>query len=488
MYPELSHMKQSSIAEYFDKLGQVASRFLLLVSLACCMACLHPQRCTAQQVNSMRDVIPPSPDAAALGKYGLYPVTLSNGLVGIDIPIYTIKTNTLEMPISLSYHASGIKVDEVASCVGLGWSLNAGGVITRVVRDRPDARFGIAAPVHDKAFYEAFTTTTVYSELDYVAGGIEGIDVDTESDIYYYNVNGLTGSFRYDTQGNLVQLPLSNNKISFNHEQDKFTLTATDGTVYTFSDREVGIQGAMENMIVDPFTTSWYLSKIVTADGEELFFTYQEDTTIYNDWNEGIVNRECADGFVTETAYDCSDGSGNGAEKTYSRVETRMTKVLKSISFPGGTVNFSISADRQDRRKCRLLGMSISNRAGRLIRSVSFEHSYFWTGSAGGGPLRSRLKLDAVQVGAERYAFAYNTRQLPEYYAPNGQTGSISNYAQDYWGYYNAANNSNFNTHVPPTPATPIYPLANRAVNEDAAQACILKKITYPTGCTSEFK
>jgi YD repeat-containing protein len=478
-------MKQYPIVLFILQLGRLAQRNLFVAFLAICAVCTMYTSAVAQTVNKMRDVIPPSPDAAALGKYGLYPVTLSNGLVGIDIPIYTIKTNTLEMPISVSYHASGIKVDEVASVVGLGWSLNAGGVITRVVRDRPDARFGIIAPVHDKAFYDAFTNSIVYSELDYIAGGVQGIDVDTESDIYYYNVNGLTGSFRYDTQGNLVQLPLSNNKIAFNYEQDEFTLTATDGTVYTFSDRERGTQGAVDNMIVDPFTTSWYLTRILTADGEALLFTYQDDATIYNVWSEGIINRECADGFTL--GEDCSQGSGNGAEKTYSRVETRLTKVLKSISFPGGAINFSISADRLDRRKYRVLGMSISNRAGRLVRSVSFEQSYFWTGSAGGGPLRSRLKLDAVQVGAERYAFAYNTRQLPEYYEPNGISGSISNYAQDYWGYYNAAGNSNFNTMVPPSPATPIFPLANRAINEDAAQACILKKITYPTGGTTEF-
>jgi YD repeat-containing protein len=445
------------------------------------MTWLRPERCAAQQVNTMRDVVPPSPDAAALGKYGLYPVSLSNGLVAIDIPIYTIKTNTLEMPIKLSYHASGIKVDEVASWVGLGWSMNASGVITRVVRDRPDRRFGIIAPVRGKAFYQAFTSSIVYSELDYVAGGVSGIDVDTESDIYYYNVNGLMGSFRYTTDGDLVQLPLSNNKITFNYERDEFTLTATDGTVYTFSDKERGIQGAVDNMIVDPFTTSWYLSKIVTADGEELFFTYQDDTTIYDEWSEGIINRECVAGFIV--GWDCSDGSGNGAEMTYSRVETKMTKVLESISFPGGSINFSISPDRRDRRKYRLVGMGIRNANRETVKYVSFEQSYFFTAGSNG----SRLKLDAVKVGAERYAFEYNPRKLPTYYGEDGPGGPWGNYAQDYWGYYNAANNSNFNTFVPPTPATPIFPLANRAVNEEAAQACILTKITYPTGGTSEF-
>jgi hypothetical protein len=89
--------------------------------------------------------IPPSPDAAALGKYEQYPVALYNGLVKIEIPIHTIKLPLFSLPISLSYHASGIKVDDISSPTGLGWVLNAGGLITRTVKGRPDLSFGSSA-------------------------------------------------------------------------------------------------------------------------------------------------------------------------------------------------------------------------------------------------------------------------------------------------------------------------------------------------------
>jgi len=42
------------------------------------------------------------------------------------------------VPVSLSYHASGIRVQETAGWAGLGWALNAGGVITRTVQGAPD--------------------------------------------------------------------------------------------------------------------------------------------------------------------------------------------------------------------------------------------------------------------------------------------------------------------------------------------------------------
>ncbi len=81
----------------------------------------------------IRAVIPPAPTAAALGAYAEYPSDGFSGVPGISVPLYELKLNGFTLPISLSYNASGIKVGEVASWVGLGWSLNAGGVITRSV-------------------------------------------------------------------------------------------------------------------------------------------------------------------------------------------------------------------------------------------------------------------------------------------------------------------------------------------------------------------
>ena len=79
-----------------------------------------------------------SPDAASLGKYGEFPVNNYTGLPSISIPLYSVQSGEIGLPISINYHAGGIKVEEMASWVGLGWSLNAGGVITRSVRGIAD--------------------------------------------------------------------------------------------------------------------------------------------------------------------------------------------------------------------------------------------------------------------------------------------------------------------------------------------------------------
>src|SRR5688572_27352866 len=88
-----------------------------------------------------------SPTAASLGKYGDIPVGYHTGLPSISIPIHTVAEGPLQLPISLSYHAGGLKVMEAASFVGAGWSLNAGGVITRSVNGAPDDR-GFGATSH----------------------------------------------------------------------------------------------------------------------------------------------------------------------------------------------------------------------------------------------------------------------------------------------------------------------------------------------------
>ena len=54
--------------------------------------------------------IPPSPTAASLGIYGAVPVGHYTGIPQIEIPLYEIKCGSLTIPISLSYHASGIRV------------------------------------------------------------------------------------------------------------------------------------------------------------------------------------------------------------------------------------------------------------------------------------------------------------------------------------------------------------------------------------------
>ncbi len=70
---------------------------------------------------------PPSPNASALLRYANVPVDEHTGIPSVVLPIDQLAGKKLSVPITLSYHASGNKVQDVASNVGLGFVLNAGG-------------------------------------------------------------------------------------------------------------------------------------------------------------------------------------------------------------------------------------------------------------------------------------------------------------------------------------------------------------------------
>ncbi len=109
---------------------------LFVVVFSTIFICAYAQDTT----NTIGHVSIASPTAASLGKFGDVPVSYNTGIPNISIPIYTVQSGSLSLPIGLSYHAGGLKVQEGASWVGAGWALNAGGVITRTVIGGPDDR------------------------------------------------------------------------------------------------------------------------------------------------------------------------------------------------------------------------------------------------------------------------------------------------------------------------------------------------------------
>lgn len=159
------------------------------------------------------DVTPPSTEAASLAKYGDYQVSYFTGLTQTNIPIYNIRVGTLDLPISISYHGAGVKVDDVSSWVGVNWSLNAGGMISRTVVGLPDERIqgflyrnrnnlGLAASYNsanqnDFVFFNQVTNS----------------EVDTEPDIFYFNFGPYSGKFFFDEYGKFQSIPASSLKL-----------------------------------------------------------------------------------------------------------------------------------------------------------------------------------------------------------------------------------------------------------------------------------
>lgn len=221
-----------------------------------------------QQSYNIEKVVPPSPTAAALGAYGDVPVSYYTGQANISIPLYQIKTSQHELGIDLSYN-SNIRVNQDASWVGLGWSLNAGGVITRSVRgnDDFDNNIGIAQGYYyapplpqpdynpeddpmDTSIYKTLEVNDGYKhisanvlnpEAKYIQDALEG-RIDTEPDIFYYNFAGYSGSFVIGKQADGSIIFQKNAKDELKIEIDlnntdfgSWTITTPEGYIYHFA-------------------------------------------------------------------------------------------------------------------------------------------------------------------------------------------------------------------------------------------------------------
>jgi YD repeat-containing protein len=148
--------------------------------------------------NTSRDFIPASPRVASLGIFGQIPIGNFTGTAQINIPIYEIKYKELSVPLSISYHASGNKPDGFPGPVGLGWSMQAGGVISRRINGLSDTEMGydddvgevLVMNLRDDSSWENLSSFS--SNLEQMRLRFEN---DPNPDEYTFNINGQTGKF-----------------------------------------------------------------------------------------------------------------------------------------------------------------------------------------------------------------------------------------------------------------------------------------------------
>src|SRR5690606_2470592 len=108
------------------------------------------------------------------------------GVPSISIPIGTISDGPLSVPISLNYHAGGNKLGDIASWVGLGWSLDAGGMISRSVVGYEDDK------AQNKGYIANEYNINSHPEI---LSFLFSNNYDTEADIYSLTAAGISCKF-----------------------------------------------------------------------------------------------------------------------------------------------------------------------------------------------------------------------------------------------------------------------------------------------------
>lgn len=435
-------------------------------------------------------IIGPSPEAAAFQRYGEIPVDYSTGVPRIEIPIHTITSRKLQLPVTISYHASGIKVNDISSTSGLGWVLNAGGIVTRTILGEPDdhgfkAVFKTKAEKESSAANEAANIFGQKVETDY--------DVrDRLSDRFYFQLpNGKSGTFRYrfdtghsrvaDTDEMIlvcnspVKIQKLRHPTSYKPLIEGFIITDEDGTKYYFDVKECSDKPD------EWVRSSWYLSKIVSADNQdEIVFTYKNYRnefghlyythslnwfTVNSDFGMGDCNNISPPSVTAQSSYD----------GTVER--TSCIPLLDKISSATTEMVIGYANDRQDGPTYRIGSISVFDKlSGVEEKRISFQQSYF-----GNTPASKRLKLDGVTINnssslPERYFFEYYGGTLPEYPFKAGSEV----FAEDYWGYANGGGGFIPGQYLR-TDESSIYK-GYRHPNPFISRAGMLNAVHYPTG------
>jgi len=462
----------------------------LLVACILCLLIIPTFSRGQDQYPELINVSPQSPDAAILGKFGNIPVGYSTGTPNISIPIYEIKIGKIDLPVSLDYHAGGIRVDDIASSVGIGWALNAGGIISRQLKGFPDENGG---------YLTAPSETAIFKDPGHYYQYLYGANADYEPDIFSYSIQGGSGKFEFNKDGSVFQIPVSDNRIQYipstQSTPTSFTITDPNGVVYVFDQPEV----ITMTTAVLTYTSAWRLSKIIDQTTRDtVFLTY--DTGAGSELDHDDIATFINTPNNTEGGYGFST-TNTMLSTTASGISHSTEFFLNAITWRGGKILFQNATDRIDRVGEKRLSEAdlYSNVNGVLqpLKSVKLFQSYFFYNSTknleypytDSDPRNYRLRLDSVVTyGANGIGQPQSYRMT---YDPSLMTSREST-GQDNWGFNNGQFN---NASLLPVEEVQDYlgsvytvGSANRSPDSVFMKACSLQSIQYPTGGSSVFE
>ncbi|MCC8409340.1 hypothetical protein LJ707_10385 [Mucilaginibacter sp. UR6-1] len=475
----------------------------LLIFIAAVLCSINSYSQSTAELTAPR-ITPPPPEAAQLGKYGQMPIDKNSGLPQINIPLYDIKTSRFSIPVSLSYHASGIKVDEMATWVGTGWSLNAGGVITRSIVNMADETHYLGDTLLTRA--EIISSNNMY----YLKSAILNVPMhDTQPDNFFYNFVNQSGAFVFGKDRKPLLTPYRPVKISYNlipNTPGTFTALDENGNIYNFKDTERTVSSISETL---SGTSSWYLTEMISADkSDTVKFVYDNTSASFPMYSFGF-SQVYGPNFAGASGGCNTSGAGSILQPLQGSTTQRATTnplYIKTIIYKGGKVDFVAKGGRLDGPSRRLDSVIISGYdfvQKKYNRLKSYKiHTDFWynglsmpSGYENGNSAKYRMKLDSVtesdrnNIRLKSHQFQYNSVALPP----------VNYFAQDYWGYYNGKNGNQTLLESKQyigepsgtynNPSNILYTAytvggtqgADRTPNEYYMKAGMLEKITYPT-------
>jgi hypothetical protein len=446
-------------------------------------------------IDDINKMFAAAPTANNLMKFEEVPVSYYTGIPDISIPLFNFPTNnsSVSVNVQLKYHPLNAKPEDRSGETGLGWSLIAGGTITRTVRggnpDEKNRSVPLSSPPKVKygIYNEANNPTAklINNESidinDYAFNAAMG-KYDTEYDLYQYNFGGNTGRFivKKDSNGNYFAEKLDRNNLQIICTKDNtsgivnsFTIIDDKGIKYVFDGMEksgknttsiktgliTGTGGINLSWEVGDYYSAFHLTKINDQSDVNLTtFKYELASTVEFDETPMTTNRLASSVQYTNTAsgQPSPDGNMPGAYERQNTSSTSQTKLLTSIELRGkGTIYFNYEVGRQDSNytnpadlyklksvQTNITGQSTSTYTDKYVFDYGYSNTYFQPAIGNPQTLKKMLLTKVTKISPSdqnsEYTLDYNT-----------SSGTLE---KDPWGYY-----------------------------KDGIITDVLKSITYPT-------
>ncbi|MDD4993091.1 MAG: hypothetical protein PHR83_12755 [Paludibacter sp.] len=478
-----------------------------------------------------------TPNAETIGRFGQVPVNYFNGLPQVSIPLTTFSVNGYSLPVTLSYYAGGNKPDSHPGWVGQGWSLSAGGSITRMINGSKDetseneSEFMGAYNQMNPGYY--FRTDSInrtnwsdstYLKYVYIQTGFNAYHYDTEPDEFQIHVDDINASF-YIIGTNSVKIKSKENlnfKVEFSTVTEntisenlypfvynylyirrftyinKIIVTKTNGVKYVFGNNLNSIEFSYKYLgsyfVATPNT--WHLNQVILSNGETVTFNYSKDgIPIVENKNHSTntsyqISNQSIYGF-----FDSRQVTGQDQYKQYSYTFLQPSYLTSIVSSSGNVMNFKRSKTTEltyNRSQAAFDYRMFRQSNNSAFTNKGTDYSLFQTNDY-------YMKLDSISTNNGRIQFMYSNQstgrlKLLTLAFLDKQNTTINNYAFSYdpqalpdynskmtdnWGYYNGKNYDAEDYEN-------LYSF--RSPDTTYMKAEILRKIIYPTGGYSQFK
>lgn len=459
-------------------------------------------------------VVPVSPAVAAMEKYQSYPVSHCTGIPDITVPLYEIVTGEVTIPVTLSYHSSGLKPKEQSGVAGTGWTLNLEPSVSRHIN-------GVADDESQKGWFYVSNAEVPWrpeERREYYQQRVNN-EVDIRPDKFIYKLANSGGSGYFQTRFSpLWTIPRNNDHVKFNFDS---TMDITDETGVRYHFGEV-CEKTGEHI------TRWLCNSIYSARNPRevlvnfsyLYPMHFTHPNRYYNLNKQLVFKDirnsrnrtllidgtsCYEVFPPEDHFFSEDGkeavlecitreeAGVGVSEPIHYINDDIKAAfLSEVAF----LNHRIRIDYKQVGKNGITYSTVLDKIevfdgqGASVRTIRFQITPY-------NDKTSLTKLDTVRIsspGVEDRVWAFEYED--PYRVPTIYTTSV-----DHWGFCNGPENDR-QSSLPNVHRTVMldtdgfsamkpfivnYPGASREPNPSYASLGILYRITDPQGIQTRF-